>query len=140
MAYNFYADDTIIFMDHNFEEAKNMKLVLTAFEQLSGLKINFYKSVLFYYGEARAAQEEYMNIFGCYVGDAPFRYLGIPMHHTRINKEWKVIDDRFERKLSTWKSKMLSNGGRLTLINLVLSNLSITCSPSLRFQKRSLRS
>jgi len=27
-----YADDTIIFIEHNFEEAKNMKLLLTMFE------------------------------------------------------------------------------------------------------------
>src|SRR6185437_12930040 len=73
-----YADDTILFMEHNFEEAKNMKLVLTTFEHLSGLKINFHKSELFCYGEAKKAQQEYMNIFGCPVGVVPFRYLDIP--------------------------------------------------------------
>ena len=41
-----YADDTILFMDHDIEKAKNMKLLLTTFEQLSGLKINFHKSDL----------------------------------------------------------------------------------------------
>ena len=51
-----YADDTIIFMEHNFEEAKNMKLLLTMFEQLSGLKINFHKSELFCFGEAKGVQ------------------------------------------------------------------------------------
>jgi hypothetical protein len=29
-----YADDTIIFMDNDLERAKNMKLLLCAFEQL----------------------------------------------------------------------------------------------------------
>ena len=29
-----YADDTIIFMDNDLENAKNMKLLLCAFEQL----------------------------------------------------------------------------------------------------------
>ena len=121
-----YADDTIIFMEHNFEEAKNMKLLLTMFEQLSGLKINFHKSELFCFGEAKGVQQEYMNIFGCNVGDAPFTYLEIPLHYKRIsNKDWKVIEDRFERNLSTWKSKLLSYGGSLTLINSVLGNLSV---------------
>jgi len=60
-----YADDTIIFLEHSFEEAKTMKLVLTTFEQLSGLKINYHKSELFCFGEATAAQQEYVNIFGC---------------------------------------------------------------------------
>jgi hypothetical protein len=31
-----YADDTIIFLDHDLEQAKNLKILLCAFEQLSG--------------------------------------------------------------------------------------------------------
>jgi hypothetical protein len=42
-----YTDDTILFMDHNIDQARNMKLLLSAFEQLSGLKINFHKSGIF---------------------------------------------------------------------------------------------
>ena len=48
-----YADDTILFMDHDLEKARNLKLILSAFEQLSGLKINFHKSELFCFGEAQ---------------------------------------------------------------------------------------
>ena len=38
-------------MEHDLEHAKELKLVLSAFEQLSGLKINFHKSELFCYGK-----------------------------------------------------------------------------------------
>jgi hypothetical protein len=38
-----YADDTIIFLKHDLEGAKNLKLLMCAFEQLLGLKINFHK-------------------------------------------------------------------------------------------------
>jgi retron-type reverse transcriptase len=48
-----YANDTILFMEHNLEKARNMKLLLRAFEELSGLKINFHKSEVFYFGEAK---------------------------------------------------------------------------------------
>jgi hypothetical protein len=47
-----YADDTIIFMEHDLEKSQNLKVILSAFEQLSGLKINFHKSELFCFGEA----------------------------------------------------------------------------------------
>jgi hypothetical protein len=47
-----YADDTIRFMEYDIEKAWNLKLILAAFEQLSGLKINFHKSELFCFGEA----------------------------------------------------------------------------------------
>jgi hypothetical protein len=60
-----YADDTILFMENNMEQEKNMKLLLCAFEKLSGLKINFYKSELFCYGQAKEIEEQYMELFGC---------------------------------------------------------------------------
>jgi hypothetical protein len=34
-------------MEHDLEKARNMKLLLSAFEQMSSLKINFYKSEVF---------------------------------------------------------------------------------------------
>jgi hypothetical protein len=42
-----YVDDTILFMKHDLEKTVNMKLLLCAFEQLSGLLINFHKSEIF---------------------------------------------------------------------------------------------
>ena len=47
-----YADDTILFMDHDLEKARKLKSILSTFEQLSGQKINFHKSELFCFGEA----------------------------------------------------------------------------------------
>jgi hypothetical protein len=76
-----YADDTILFLEHDLEQAKNLKIILCAFEQLSCLKINFHKSELFCYGEAKDYMDQYSQIFGCEMGHFPFRYLGIPMNH-----------------------------------------------------------
>jgi hypothetical protein len=45
-----------------------MKIILCTFEQLSGLKINFYKSELFCYREAKEHMEQYSQIVGCGVG------------------------------------------------------------------------
>jgi hypothetical protein len=57
-------------------------------------------------------------------GSLPIKYLGIPIHFRRLkNGEWKPIEDRFERKLSSWIGKFLSYGDRLILINSVLSSL-----------------
>jgi hypothetical protein len=69
-------------------------------------------------------QEEYSNIFGCQCGTYPFKYLGILMHHKKLsNNDWKIIEQIIEKKLSSWKRKHLSIGGRLVLINLVLTSL-----------------
>ena len=94
-----YADDTIIFIDHDLEQVKNLKLLLCAFEQVSGLKINFHKSEIFCYGAAKEMQDIYTDIFGCNAGEYPFRYLGIPMHHRQLlNSDWGKVEERFEKK------------------------------------------
>jgi hypothetical protein len=119
-----YADDTIIFLDHDLEQAKNLKLLLCAFERLSGLKINFHKSEVFCYGVAREMEASYTSLFGCNSRDYPFRYLGIPMHHRQLlNSERSKVEKRFQQKLSCWKAKYLSYGRRLVLLNSVLSSL-----------------
>jgi hypothetical protein len=48
------------------------------------------------------------------------------MHHKRIsNVDWKVIEENFEKKLSSWRGKLLSYRGRLVLINSILSSLAM---------------
>ena len=119
-----YADDTVIFLSHDTDKAINMKFLLCVFEQLSGLKINYHKSEIYCFGKAKDAEMEYSHLFRCRMGEFPFRYLGIPMHFQKLsNRDWKIIEERFEKKLAGWKGKLLSVGGRLVLINLVLSSL-----------------
>lgn len=57
-----YAYDIVLFLEHDLAEAKNLKLKLCAFKQLSDLKINFHKS-LFLYGEAQSFTNEYIKLF-----------------------------------------------------------------------------
>ena len=53
-------------------------------------------------------------------------YLGLPTHYKKLNnKDWKNIDERLRKKLSCWKRKMLSVGGRLVLINSIMSSLPV---------------
>jgi hypothetical protein len=119
-----YADDTILFMEHDMEKAQNLKLILAAFEQFSGLKINFHKSELFCFGEAQDEANLYVDLFGCGQGHFPIRYLGIPIHHRRLTiVEWKIVEERLQKPLSSWKGKLMSLGGRLILINSVLTNM-----------------
>jgi hypothetical protein len=118
-----YADNTVLFMEHDLDNAKNLKLILSAFEHLSVLKINFHKSELFFC-EALDHAHSYPELFGCNQGQFPIRYLGIPIHFWRLtNVEWKIVEERMQLRLSSWKGKMLSIGGRLVLINSVLSNM-----------------
>jgi hypothetical protein len=55
---------------------------------------------------------QYEPLFGCKKGLYPLKYLGIPIHYRRLNnKDWAMIEERIEKKLSSWKGKYLSIGG-----------------------------
>ena len=113
-------------MDHDIEKATNMKMLLCVFEQLLGLKNNFDKSEIFCFGQAKEMEQQYSQLFGCQSGKYLFRYLGIPMHFRKLsNADWRIIEEKFEKKLSSWKGKHMSVGGRLVLINSVLTSLTI---------------
>jgi hypothetical protein len=93
-----YADDTILFIEDDLVKAKGLRLVLSAFEKLSGLKINFHKSKLFCFGEAKNKIEEYIRLFGCKEGEFPFRYLGIPMSPRKLsNGDWRMVEKDFRK-------------------------------------------
>jgi hypothetical protein len=101
----------VLFLDHGIEQAMNMKLLLCTFERLSGLKINFHKSEIFCSGKAKECELQYSLLFGCKVGTYPFRYLGLSMHYRKLNnKDWKGVEERIAKTLSSWKGKMLSMG------------------------------
>jgi hypothetical protein len=97
-----YDDDTILFMEHDLEKAKNLKLILFAFEHLSGLKINFHKNELFCFGEAQDQAPSYAKLFGCNQGQFPIRYFGIPIHFWRLtNAESKMVEERLQLCLNS---------------------------------------
>lgn len=79
-----YVDDTIWFMELDIEKDENLKMILCAFEQVSGLNINFHKSEIICFGRAKETEQQYSSLFGCQTGDYPFKYLGIPMHYRRL--------------------------------------------------------
>jgi hypothetical protein len=111
-------------MKHDLDQAVNMKLILSIFEHLSGLKINFHKSEIFCFGKAKDHEHEYKQIFGCEARSLTFKYLGILVHYRKLlNKEWKPCEDRFEKKLGSSLGKLLSYGDMLVLINSVLTSL-----------------
>lgn len=52
-----------------------------------------------------------------------------------LRKNQKLVLDKFQSRLPSWKSKALSFGGRITLIKAVLGSLSIYCFHFLKLQK-----
>lgn len=54
------------------------------------------------------------------------KYLGMPLIHSRVNKHtYAALLDEIQSRLSSWKSKVLSMAGRLTLISSVTASIPI---------------
>ena len=82
------------------------------------------KNTLIGTGVRNIDMERVASKTGCKVGKLPFVYLGTPIgaHMNKANG-WKILLDKFAKKLGTWKMKLLSVGGRLTLCKSVLGGL-----------------
>ncbi|XP_071699108.1 uncharacterized protein [Rutidosis leptorrhynchoides] len=116
-----FADDTIFVGEWHNQNFCNLMKVLKCFENLSGLKVNFHKSVLYGLGVACGDVERLATRVGCKVGELPFIYLGLPVgKNMSLEHNWKPVIDKFNSKLSSWKARSISYGGRLTLVKSVL--------------------
>jgi hypothetical protein len=52
------------------------------------------------------------------------------MHYKKLSMaDWKITENKFGKKLSSWKGKYMSVGGRLVLINSTLTNLAMFMMP-----------
>jgi hypothetical protein len=102
-------------MEHDLEKARNLKLILSAFQQLLGfffIKGNYFASLRL------KMSYPYVELFGCGKGQFPISYLGIPIHYQKhTNAERKYVEKMIQKRLSTWKGKFLSLGGRFVFIN-----------------------
>lgn len=110
-----------MFLYDNCEQVKNLKKIVLGFELVFGLKVNFKKSAFVPVGNAVNVVES-ATIFGYQLTSLPMKYLRIPLgSKSKIVGVWDVIIQKFQKKLSLWQRKYLSKGGRLMLIQNVLS-------------------
>ncbi|GMP98870.1 hypothetical protein CsSME_00046588 [Camellia sinensis var. sinensis] len=119
-----FADDTIIFCEGELEEVMNIKRVLRCFEVLSGLRINYHKSVVCGVGIQEEQTKVFAEALNCISKKLPFNFLGLPLGaNLRQRSTWSPVMDKIQKKLTSWKRKLMSFVGRLTLIKSALSNL-----------------
>ena len=60
-----YADDTVLLIQENIEQAIHLKLILYMFEAMSGLRINFDKSEVLMVLKDGSKGLLYADMFGC---------------------------------------------------------------------------
>ncbi|XP_028122010.1 uncharacterized protein LOC114319199 [Camellia sinensis] len=121
-----FADDTLMFCNPDWDEIINLKRILSCFELISGLKINYQKSVICGVGVNRDFTSQVAEFFNCRVSSLPINYLGMPLGaNPKRLSTWEPIINKVKKRLASWKKRYLSLGGRITLIKSVLSSLPI---------------
>ncbi|GAU10544.1 hypothetical protein TSUD_420880, partial [Trifolium subterraneum] len=106
-----FADDTLLVGVKSWAIVRTLRVVLVLFETLSGLKVNFSKSILVGVNIPDSWLGEAASALRCKVGKIHFFYLGLPIGgDPRRLGFWEPVLARLKNRLSGWKSRFLPFG------------------------------
>nr|GEX15696.1 ribonuclease H-like domain-containing protein [Tanacetum cinerariifolium] len=108
----------------NNNNVQTLLSVLRCFYIASGLKINLHKSKLMGIGVSSNVVAAAASLIDFSILIAPFNYLGVKVgcNMSRITS-WDDVFSKVSSRLSKWKLKLLSIGGRLSLLKSVLTSI-----------------
>lgn len=118
-----FADDLMIFADGSKRSLDGILEVFEVFEKASGLKINLEKSTLYMAGNTSQNQADIQGVPFA-KGSLPVRYLGLPLLTKRMTvSDFLLLVEKIRSRISSWMGRFLSFGGRLQLIQSVITSL-----------------
>jgi hypothetical protein len=135
-----YADDTLLFSDHDPNRIRNLKIVLTLFEKVSGMRINFNKSEFLSLNLGADQVHEIAHILDCPMGQFPFKYLGVPIHFEKLKRDdLQPVIDRLLKSVSGWRGRLLAYSSRFELIKTCLASIPIYLLSFIKFPKWTIK-
>nr|GEZ12190.1 RNA-directed DNA polymerase, eukaryota, reverse transcriptase zinc-binding domain protein [Tanacetum cinerariifolium] len=121
LSHMFYTDDAILLGQWSKQNIDTLMYMLKCFERASGLSINFSKSTFMGLAVLIEKVEEVTRHIGCDILNTSFSFLGLKVGGCMSQiKSWDEVIDKMVNRLSKWKMKTLSVGGRLTLLKVFL--------------------
>ncbi|GJT58171.1 RNA-directed DNA polymerase, eukaryota [Tanacetum coccineum] len=126
LSHLFYSNDAVFVGKWDKSNRITIVNVLKCFFLASGLKINLHKSKLMGIGIPQDDVNMAANFIGCNILTTPFNYLGVKVVGIMSrSSSWEDVLAKISSRLTKWKLKTFSIGGRLTLIESVLSYMSL---------------
>lgn len=104
---------------------------------ISGLKVNYDKCWLYGMNVNDQLLNKMASILDCNIGCLPISYLGIKVRiHQCKEVEWKGVVNKIKERLQRWEGNKFSLGGKITLLNSVLSLCLLTTYRSTKSKKK----
>nr|GEU38658.1 RNA-directed DNA polymerase, eukaryota [Tanacetum cinerariifolium] len=126
LSHMFYADDAVFVGQWCESNITTLVHVLECFYKAFGLRINMSKSKIMGVNVDCDKVNRAAVRLGCLVLKTPFSYLcSIVGGHMSWKHTWNEIVERVKKRLSKWKMKTLSIGGRMSLVKSVLGSMPI---------------
>ncbi|CAL1384015.1 unnamed protein product [Linum trigynum] len=121
-----FADDTVIFGKASMREASQIMNILNQYGSVTGQEINVAKSSVFF---SKNTPEAIKDLITTHFGFPPTichdKYLGVPTEWGKSKKEtFSFLIERMEKRADSWKSLLLSPGGKEILLKAVLQAIS----------------
>lgn len=134
-----YADETLILLKGTVQQATVLREILDAFAGFSGLKINYHKSTFVPIHMSQEDAHIAADTLQCPISSLPSNYLGLPLSTNKIpHSLLQPIIDKVDRRLASWIPGLLSWGGRVTMINTMLSAIPTYYMSCLKWPDRSI--
>ncbi len=102
-----FTDDTLSIGEKSWANIRALRAVLILFEAVSGLKVNFHKSMLVGVNISNFWLSEATYVLSCKVGKVPFVYLGLPIGgDSRKLDFWRPILNSIQLDCRTGKANL----------------------------------
>lgn len=109
-----FVDDLLLFYNASLSSLQGINYVMTEFQQLSGLGVNYNKSELYCSGISDELKCQLPAIIGVKLGYLSVRYLGVPLFSGKLTiKDCALIIDKITGMIKAWTSRFLSFVSRL---------------------------
>lgn len=127
MSHLLLADDVLLFCKATDSQVRVVIDTLQEFCKASGLKVSFEKSRAMCSSRVPRYRKEAMaGIANIRVVDDLGTYLGFPLVKGRVNKNtYNAAIEKVQRRMASWKNKLLNKAGRLCLAKSVTSSIPI---------------
>ena len=95
ISYLQFADETLLIGTKSWANVRALRAILTLFEAMSGLKVNYHKSMLVGVNVNESWLGEAASVLSCKIGKIPFMYLGLSIGgDARHLIFWEPVIDR----------------------------------------------